>query len=117
MVVDLGRSRSVSAHVYQDFMNCHIPRLPQHSFCPDFKKGLPVQGASLRKLHCKEDFYLSFVLGCESTMHAVSDVGTLAEWLQPEFLTTSFCEKPNLCLRIFFSLLPHCSRQLRSSYC
>ena len=22
---DLGRSRSVSAHVYQDFMNCHIP--------------------------------------------------------------------------------------------
>ena len=25
MVVDLGRSRSVSAHVYQDFMNCHIP--------------------------------------------------------------------------------------------
>ena len=24
MVVDLGRSRSVSAHVYQDFMNCHI---------------------------------------------------------------------------------------------
>ena len=25
MVVDLGRSRSVSSHVYQDFMNCHIP--------------------------------------------------------------------------------------------
>ena len=25
MVVDLGRSRSVSTHVYQDFMNCHIP--------------------------------------------------------------------------------------------
>ena len=25
MVVDLSRSRSVSTHVYQDFMNCHIP--------------------------------------------------------------------------------------------
>ena len=25
MVVDLGRSRSVSAQVYHDFMNCHIP--------------------------------------------------------------------------------------------
>ena len=25
MVVDLGRSRSVSPHVYQDFMNCHVP--------------------------------------------------------------------------------------------
>ena len=24
MVVDLGRSRSVSSHVYQDFMNCHL---------------------------------------------------------------------------------------------
>ena len=25
MVVDLGRSRSVSSHVYQDFMNCRLP--------------------------------------------------------------------------------------------
>ena len=25
MVVDLGRSRSVSSHVYEDFMNCRLP--------------------------------------------------------------------------------------------
>ena len=45
MVVDLGRSRSVSAHVYQDFMNCHIPTDLVGCLNTDLKKGLPVQGA------------------------------------------------------------------------
>ena len=27
MVVDLGRSRSVSSQVYQDFMNCRVSHL------------------------------------------------------------------------------------------
>ena len=46
MVVDLGRSRSVSPQVYQDFMNCRVSLdrgQPQHSSCPISGKDCPFQ--------------------------------------------------------------------------
>ena len=40
-----------------------------------------MEDTSLRKPHCKEDFCF-FLDVPKSTMHAVSDVGAVVEWLQ-----------------------------------
>ena len=50
-------------------------------------------------------------------MHAATDIGSAVDWLQRQVTLSS---DENGCLAVlhnFFSLLPHCSRQLRSIYC
>ena len=59
MVVDLGRSRSVSSHVYQDFMSCHIP--------PDLAGCLNTLSVPISRKDCPFKARFVFAYGVDSS--------------------------------------------------
>ena len=59
MVVDLGRSRSVSSHVYQDFMNCHLP--------PDLAGSLNTLPVPISRKDCPFKTRFVFAYGVDNS--------------------------------------------------
>ena len=59
MVVDLGRSRSVSSHVYQDFMNCHLP--------PDLAGSLNTLPVPISRKDCPFKARFVFAYGVDNS--------------------------------------------------
>ena len=59
IVVDLGRSRSVSSHVYQDFTNCHLP--------PDLAGSLKTLPVPISRKDCPFKARFVFAYGVDNS--------------------------------------------------